>query len=123
MHERERHPAFHSGQAPLSLHPVRPGAENHPMRRHLPIVIALLFCFAGHAAFAGAIFVGPPPGLTGNDTGGIISYSPNLDRAAYREIATDWCARWGRLSHVTSMHLVYGDYVSFVCIDRPSMIH
>ena len=93
------------------------------MRRNLSIVLALLLSSTSHAALAGAIFVGPGPGLTGNDTGGIISYSPDLDRVAYREMATEWCARWGRLSHVTSRHHVYGDYVSFVCIDRPGMIH
>jgi hypothetical protein len=94
------------------------------MRRNLWTILALAFlCFTGTAALAGAIFVGPGPGLTGNDTGGIISYSPDLDRVAYREMATEWCARWGRLSHVTSMHRIYGDYVSFVCIDRPGMIH
>jgi hypothetical protein len=38
-------------------------------------------------------------------------------------MAEDWCARWHRLSHVTSVHRVYGDYVSFVCIDKPWMIH
>jgi hypothetical protein len=83
------------------------------MRRNLWTILALAFlCFTGTAALAGAIF-----------TGGIISYSPDLDRVAYREMATEWCARWGRLSHVTSMHRIYGDYVSFVCIDRPGMIH
>lgn len=65
---------------------------------------------------------GPGPGITGNDTGGIIPYSPAVNRV-YRQLAADWCARWGRLSHVTSVHRRYGDYVSFVCMDRPGMIH
>jgi hypothetical protein len=29
----------------------------------------------------------------------------------------------GRVAHVTSVHRVYGDYISFVCIDKPWMIH
>jgi hypothetical protein len=50
-------------------------------------------------------------------------FAPGLDRGAYHQLAANWCARWGRLSHLTSMHLRYGDYVGFVCIDRPWMIH
>ncbi len=95
------------------------------MRRKLSVLVALALLLpgVGGVALAGAIFVGPGSGLTGNDTGGIIQYSPDLDRAAYRAMAADWCARWDRLSHITSMHRRYGDYVSFVCIDRPWMIH
>jgi hypothetical protein len=95
------------------------------MRRSLVTLVALTLSVAGGtgAALAGAIFLGPGPGLTGNDTGGIIVFTPDLSRAAYADIAAGWCARWGRLSHVTSIHPRYGDYVSFVCIDRPGMIH
>jgi hypothetical protein len=88
------------------------------------VALALLLSCAGSIAFADLLIRIPPGrGLTGNDTGGIIQYSPNLDRAAYRQMAAEWCARWDRLSHITSKHLRYGDYVSFVCIDRPWMIH
>ena len=69
-----------------------------------------------------ARFAGPGPGVTGNDTGGIIPYSPDLE-GSYKDIAAMHCARWGRLSQVTSVHRKYGDYVSFVCIDKPWMIH
>jgi hypothetical protein len=95
------------------------------IRRTLSILVALalLLPCALSIALAGVIIVGPGRGLTGNDTGGIIQYSPDLDHAAYRQMAAEWCARWDRLSHITSMHLRYGDYVSFVCIDRPWMIH
>jgi hypothetical protein len=95
------------------------------MRPKLVVVAALaasLFC-AGHGALAGNMIYGPAPGLTGNDTGGIIMFAPGLDRGAYHQLAANGCARWGRLSHLTSMHLRYGDYVGFVCIDRPWMIH
>jgi hypothetical protein len=60
--------------------------------------------------------------VTGNDTGGIIPYSPAIT-STYRQIAAEYCARWSRLSHVTSVHRKYGDYISFVCIDRPRVIH
>jgi hypothetical protein len=95
------------------------------MRRSLLAVTAtaLLLACAGRSASAGAVFLGPGPGLTGNDTGGIISYSPELEHGVYRKMAADWCARWYRLSHVTSAHRIYGDYVGFVCIDRPNIIH
>jgi hypothetical protein len=95
------------------------------IRRNLSVLVALALLLPGAAgvALAGAVFVGPGSGLTGNDTGGIIQYLPDLDRAAYRQMAAEWCARWGRLSHITSTHRIYGDYVSFVCIDKPWMIH
>jgi hypothetical protein len=85
--------------------------------------LAAALAWAGHAALAGNIMFGPGPGLTGNDTGGIIMYAPGLNRGAYHQLAANWCARWGRLPHLTSIHRVYGDYVGFVCIDRPWMIH
>jgi hypothetical protein len=62
------------------------------------------------------------PWITGNDTGGIIPYSPAIE-GNYRELATAWCARWQRLSHVTSVDRQYGGYVAFVCMDRPGVIH
>lgn len=71
---------------------------------------------------ASARFAGPGPGITGNDTGGIIPYSPAIE-GTYQQLAESFCARWHRLSHITSVHRQYGDYISFVCIDRPSMIH
>jgi hypothetical protein len=74
------------------------------------------------APSSGAEFAGPGPGITGNDTGGIFPYSPAVD-GLYQQIAEGYCARWGRLGKVTSVHRQYGDYVSFVCFDRPGMIH
>ena len=48
-----------------------------------------------------ASFTGPGPWITGNDTGGIIPYSPDLE-GVYQQMAQDYCARWRRLSHITS---------------------
>ena len=67
-------------------------------------------------------FAGPGPGVTGNDTGGIFPYSPAVE-GIYEQMASDYCARWARFAKVTSIHRKYGDYVTFVCIDRPGMIH
>jgi hypothetical protein len=62
---------------------------------------------------AHAITVGP--GLTGNDTGGIIQWTPDTD-LTYRDIAVAHCARWNRLTSITSVHRAYGDYIGFRCI-------
>ncbi|HEY2533277.1 MAG TPA: hypothetical protein VGJ20_35990 [Xanthobacteraceae bacterium] len=80
---------------------------------------------ASDVALAG--LAGPGPWgdrlwVWGNDTGGIIPYSPVAGHV-YRAMARDHCAQWGRLSHITSVHRRYGDYISFVCIDKPWMIH
>jgi hypothetical protein len=75
---------------------------------------------AGGPAMAGLL--GPGPGITGNDTGGIIPYDPTVNHI-YRRLAADHCARWGRLAHITSVHRRYGDYIAFVCIDKPGVIH
>jgi hypothetical protein len=92
------------------------------MSRKLLIALGIVLA-SGTAVFAiGGTFTGPGPWITGNDTGGIFPYSPAIE-ATYKQMAEDWCARWHRLSHVTSMHRAYGDYVSFVCIDKPWMIH
>jgi hypothetical protein len=95
------------------------------MPRNLSIFIvaaAALAMSAGAAAGSGAEFAGPGRGVTGNDTGGIFPYTPDIS-TIYVRIAADFCARWHRLAHITSVHPRYGDYVSFVCIDKPWIIH
>jgi hypothetical protein len=80
-------------------------------------LMALCACGAANASFFDRW-----PRVTGNDTGGIIPYSPAVERI-YRDMAADHCARWGRLSHITSVDRRYGEYISFVCIDKPWVIH
>jgi hypothetical protein len=96
------------------------------MRRKIAIAIGALLgvvgCTAASQSFAYHTFTGVGPGVTGNDTGGIIPYSPAVERI-YRGLAAAHCAQWGRLSHITSVQRRYGDYISFVCIDKPWMIH
>jgi hypothetical protein len=93
------------------------------MRRNSSILLVVGLALGMSAsAVAAAEFAGPSRGITGNDTGGIFPYSPAVEHD-YQRIAADYCARWRRLAHVTSVHRRYGDYVSFVCIDKPWMIH
>jgi hypothetical protein len=93
----------------------------------IAIVLVLAVLAAGPSASTkavawGAEFAGPGPAVTGNDIGGIFPYSPEVD-PVYHQIAADHCARWGRFAKVTSIHRVYGDYVGFVCYDRPGKVH
>ena len=57
---------------------------------------------------------GPGPGLTGNDTGGIIPWSPDSRQFA-RETAAEHCARYGKVARIASVHAEYGNYISFTC--------
>jgi hypothetical protein len=86
----------------------------------LVTAIVALTLSAGSVAKAGE--TGPIPPITGNDTGGIFPYAPWLE-GSYRQMAADYCAGWGRLSHITSVTRRYGGYIGFVCIDKPWMIH
>ena len=93
----------------------------------ISLILVLLVLAAGLSASTsamawGAEFAGPGPAVTGNDIGGIFHYSPDVE-PIYRDIAADHCARWGRFAKVTSIHRVYGEYVGFVCYDRPGRIH
>ena len=96
------------------------------MYRKLSIALGVAWAVAlsssGGALACGGEFAGPGPGITGNDTGGIFPYSPDVE-GIYKDIADAHCARWARLAKVTSIHRKYGDYVSFVCYDRPGHVH
>jgi hypothetical protein len=92
------------------------------MRWNRAVLVAAIFVATLGVSAAAAAISGPWPSISGNDTGGIIPYAPNLE-GLYPQIAGDYCASWGRLSHVTSVHRRYGDYISFVCIDKPGIIH
>ncbi len=81
-----------------------------PAIASVPLLLAM--CTGSFAYYAGT---GPGPGLTGNDTGGIIQWTPEI-AYTYREIAADHCARWNRGVAITSLHRRYGDYVGFRCV-------
>ncbi len=65
-------------------------------------------------AHAGA--AGPGPGVTGNDTGGIIQWTPEA-AGAYKWIAVAHCARFNRFAGISSVRRGYGNYIAFRCID------
>jgi hypothetical protein len=54
-------------------------------------------------------------GPKGNDTGGIIPWSPEAEYAAMA-IAHDNCARFGKHPRITSIRRNYGDYIAYVCV-------
>ena len=54
-------------------------------------------------------------GINGNDTGGIIPWSPALRAYGYRAAAQSHCSGYNRLARITSVHARYGDYVGFAC--------
>jgi hypothetical protein len=78
--------------------------DTSPMKRIFPIAALL-----GLAACTG-----PGPGLTGNDSGGIITWSPE-HQAAARDWAADHCARYGKYARITSVQAEYGGYIGFTC--------
>jgi hypothetical protein len=57
-------------------------------------------------------------GLVGNDTGGIIPWSPGIEPLMLA-IASEHCARYAKTARITSVHRVYGDYIGFRCRHGP----
>jgi hypothetical protein len=56
--------------------------------------------------------------VKGNDTGGIIAWSPE-NRIAAPELAADHCARWNKVAVKTGEVPGYGNYISFRCKWNP----
>lgn len=54
------------------------------------------------------------PPFKGNDTGGIIAWTPEAE-ALRHEIAGQHCAQYGRIHRITSNHRRYGEYIGFSC--------
>jgi hypothetical protein len=72
----------------------------------------------GVAALSSAC-AGPGPGLTGNDVGGIITWSTENQLAA-QVIADQHCSRYDKHARITSIYAQYGGYIGFSCIfNRP----
>jgi len=78
------------------------------------------------AALAAALLVTPARaevwsvyGINGNDTGGIIPWSPQNERDSFA-IASEQCARWNKIPIATSIRRQYGDYIGYKCVwERP----
>ena len=75
-----------------------------------PLFLALALTLTASTANAWFWF-GP---VKGNDTGGIIAWSPEIDQT-YGDIAAAHCARYNKVAFITSVHRIYGDFVAFVC--------
>jgi hypothetical protein len=50
----------------------------------------------------------------GNDTGGIIAWSPEAQANA-ADVSMAHCARYGKVARITSINARFGDYIGFVC--------
>ena len=62
-------------------------------------------------------------GMKGNDTGGIIAWSPANESAAL-QIAQDNCGYYRKFAVITSVRRMYGDYIAYVCVwDPPAVRH
>ncbi len=53
-------------------------------------------------------------GAKGNDTGGIIPWSPAAELNAMN-VAQDDCGRYNRRSVITAVTRIYGDYIVYEC--------
>jgi len=59
-------------------------------------------------------------GPWGNDTGGIIPWSPEAEHNAL-ELAQANCARHRKYAVITSVHRQYGDYIAYRCQWDPAL--
>lgn len=57
-------------------------------------------------------------GPKGNDVDGIIPWSPEAERDAL-DIAQSNCGRYNKFAVITSVHRVYGDYITYDCRWEP----
>jgi hypothetical protein len=88
------------------------------MRRLLPLAVVT----AALAANTAALTVVPAKaeiwsalGINGNDTGGIIPWSPALRAYGYRTAAQEHCGGYRKIARITSVVAGYGNYVGFAC--------
>lgn len=57
-------------------------------------------------------------GAKGNDTGGIIPWSPAAEQAALETAQAD-CGSFGKYALITSVHRQPGDYIAYSCSWKP----
>lgn len=57
----------------------------------------------------------PVAGVNGNDTGGIIPWSPENARDAHA-LAAEHCDYYGKVARITGTAHRPGDYISFACL-------
>jgi hypothetical protein len=76
-----------------------------------PKLFLVVFTAASSLMMTACAGVGP---FKGNDTGGIIAWSPEAEATAL-DAAMDHCARYDKVAKITSVHRQYGDYIGFIC--------
>jgi hypothetical protein len=54
------------------------------------------------------------PPFQGNDTGGIIAWSPETHERRH-QLAAQHCGLYGKTYQITSVRARYGDYIAFRC--------
>lgn len=84
-----------------------------PSKSVIPTMMARLFATTV-AVLTLCACAGPGPGLTGNDTGGIIPFA-SYSRPEAMKMATEHCARYGMAARGTGIDPRYGGYYSFSC--------
>jgi len=57
-------------------------------------------------------------GVTSNDTGGIIPWTPESQQLAY-SIASERCAQYDKYARITSVNARPGNYIGFACVWSP----
>jgi hypothetical protein len=85
------------------------------MRLKALAAVAVVLSLCGGAAHAVNGETWSVFGINGNDTGGIIPWSPALRAFGYRAAAQAHCEGYHRIARITSVHARYGDYVGFAC--------
>ena len=80
------------------------------MRRLLLAALASSFLATAAHAEVWSVY-----GINGNDTGGIIPWSPKLRAYGYRTAAQHHCDGYRKVARITSVVAGYGNYVGFAC--------
>ena len=68
----------------------------------------------GVGTLAGSAADAHVPPFKGNDTGGIIAWSPETHRLR-RALAAQHCSLYDKTYQITSVRARYGDYIAFRC--------
>lgn len=76
------------------------------------LLLALAVIAVGALAAVPARAQVPP--FKGNDTGGIIAWSPETQRLR-RQLAAQHCSLYNKTYRITSVRARYGDYIGFRC--------
>jgi hypothetical protein len=87
--------------------------------RFSPLPVAALAFLLFASALPAHAEVWSVYGINGNDTGGIIPWSPALRAYGYRQAAQDHCRGYKKIARITSVKARYGDYVGFACEFAP----